>query len=170
MILCDAPLPVLRRADLSFDALTRVVAPYGARLVEVPAGARLPGSYWGAPEAGLAGNRLFVRDDTPVHSLLHELGHYICMTPARRARLWLDAGGDDDEECAVCYLQLVLADYVAGFGRARCCGDMDVWGYSFREGSARAWRDGDGADARRWLLERGLIDIANNPTWRLCSV
>jgi hypothetical protein len=170
LTLCDAPLPVLRRADLSSDALTRVVAPYGARLVELPPGAQLPCSYWGAPEAGLAGNRLFVRDDTPVHSLLHELGHYVCMTPVRRASLWLDAGGDDDEECAVCYLQLVLADHVAGFGRACCCDDMDVWGYSFREGSTRAWRDGDGADARRWLVDRGLIDVMNRPTWRLRSL
>jgi hypothetical protein len=167
LTLCAVPLPVLRRAGFSAAALTAIVAPYGARLVEVSPGARLPGSYWGAPEAGLAANRLYVRGDTPMHSLLHELGHYVCMTPTRRARLWLDAGGDDDEECAVCYLQLVLADHVPGFGGARCCDDMDAWGYSFREGSALTWRDGDGADARRWLLERGLIDATNRPTWRL---
>ena len=41
--------------------------------------------------AGLIGSRLFVRDDTPVHSLLHEGCHYICMDSARRARLDTDA-------------------------------------------------------------------------------
>ena len=32
-----------------------------------------PGSYWGDSEAGLRGNALYVRADTPLHSLLHEL-------------------------------------------------------------------------------------------------
>jgi hypothetical protein len=35
---------------------------------------------------------------------------------------------------------------------------MDRWGYSFRLGGARAWFEQDAADARSWLLERGLID------------
>ena len=58
----------------------------------------------------MRGNTLYVRADTPVHSLLHELSHYVCMTPERRAGLDRDAGGDDAEECAVCYLQILLAD------------------------------------------------------------
>ena len=58
---------------------------------------------------------------------------------ARRAALATDAGGSDDEESAVCYLQVLLARRLSGFGAERCLADMDAWGYSFREGSARAW-------------------------------
>lgn len=158
---------VMTRAALDSVALRSLLARYGADLVDVPPGALLPGSYWGAPEAGLIANRVYVRGDTPVHSVLHELGHFVCMPAERRAMLNRDAGGDTDEECAVCYLQLVLADELPEFGRQRCCDDMDAWGYSFREGCVRAWLGGDGEDARRWLLRCGLIDAALRPTWRL---
>jgi len=141
---------------------------YGAEAVRLQAGP-IPGSYWGAPEAGLVGSRLYFRDDTPAHSLLHELAHYVCMSPARRAALDTDAGGDDDEECAVCYLQNLLADHLAPYARARSFADMDAWGYSFRQGSAAAWFHGDGLDACRWLRERALIDELGEPTWRLRS-
>lgn len=156
------PLAAIDRREV--DAL---LAAYGATLVEVPAGAAIPGSYWGDAEAGLVGNRVYVRPDTPAHSFLHELCHYVCMDDARRATLATDAGGDDAEECGVCYLQVVLAEELSGFGAARCLADMDAWGYSFREGSARAWLNGDGAFARAWLLERGLIDDANRATFAL---
>jgi hypothetical protein len=158
---------VLTCADVTAAALTALVGRYGARLVEVPAPEPVPESFWGDPEAGLDGNAVYARPDTPLHSLLHELGHYVCATPGRREALRRDAGGDDDEEAGVCFLQIVLADFVQGFGRERCLTDMDAWGYSFREGSARAWLDGDGRDARAWLLERRLIDVAERPTWRL---
>jgi hypothetical protein len=95
---------------------------------------------------------------------LHEASHYICMTPERRAGLDRDAGGDDLEESAVCYLQVLLADEFAGVGRDRLCADMDVWGYSFRLGSTRAWFDGDAEDARAWLVREGIIDDAVRPT------
>jgi hypothetical protein len=91
----------------------------------------------GRIQAGLQGNRLDARLDTPLHSILHEVSHYICMTPERRARLNRDAGGDDVAEAAVCYLQVVLADEVAGVGRERLCADMDARGYRFRLGSTR---------------------------------
>jgi len=125
----------------------------------------MPGSYWGGSEAGLIGHRLYYRDDTPAHSLLHELCHFVCMTPARRAGLDTDAGGDDDEECAVCYLSVLLAPWLAGYDAARCLADMDAWGYSFREGRAAAWFAGDGQDARHWLREQGLIDANDEPGW-----
>jgi hypothetical protein len=131
-------------------------------------GAPLPGSYWGVPEAGLVGTILYARRDTPIHSIFHEAAHYACMSPARRARLSGDAGGDDLEECAVCYLQVLLADHLpAPMSRARMCQDMDAWGYSFREGGAAAWFAGDGRDARRWLQQFQLIDGAERPTLRL---
>ena len=112
---------------------------YGVELVGVAAGAPIPFSYWGEPEAGIRGTRVFARADTPAHSVLHELGHIVCMSAARRAALVRDAGGDDDEESAVCYLQVALADWLPTFGRARALLDMDRWGCTFREGSAQRW-------------------------------
>lgn len=150
------------RADSSIHELVRR---YGAELVECAAGETLPGSYWGDSEAGLRGSGLFVRADTPLHSLLHELGHFICMSPERRAGLDRDAGGDDAEECAVCYLQIVLADQITGFGRARMFADMDSWGYTFRLGSARDWFEHDAADACIWLRRNGVLDDDGNPTF-----
>lgn len=127
----------------------------------------IPGSYWGEREAGLIGDRLYARIDTPLHSVLHEAAHYICMTPERRAGLDADAGGDDAEENAACYLQILLADHVRHFGRARMMLDMDEWGYSFRLGSARAWFEGDAFDARDWLTRHALIDTDGQPSWKL---
>jgi hypothetical protein len=152
----------LDRTEL--DALAEV---YGMRVIVVEHGAPIPGSYWGESEAGLIDDRLYVRADTPAHSALHELCHYVCMDDARRARLATDAGGSDDEECGVCYLEVLLAGELRGFGGTRCLADMDAWGYTFREGSARAWWAGDARFAREWLLERDLIDAGNRPTFRL---
>ncbi len=94
----------------------------------------IPGSYWGDSEAGLQDNRLFARLDTPLHSVLHEAAHYVCMTPERRTGLDRDAGGDDAEESAVCYLQILLADQLPGVGRERLCRDMDAVGIQLPAG------------------------------------
>jgi len=145
-------------------ALIRLLAAYGLDLRLVGAAEPIPGSYWGESEAGLSGSALFARLDTPLHSILHEAAHYICMTPERRAGLHRDAGGDDAEEGAVCYLQILLADGLAGIAREQIHDDMDRWGYSFRLGTARAWFEQDAADARSWLLERGVIDACSRPT------
>ena len=131
---------------------------YGLQLQLVSPEEVIPGSYWGEREAGLIGAKIFARLDTPVHSVLHESAHFICMTPERRAGLDTDAGGDDAEECAVCYLQVVLADSLPQVGRERMCRDMDAWGYSFRLGSAAAWFEQDAQDARAWLISHGLLD------------
>jgi hypothetical protein len=148
-------------------AIERLLARFGLASCQVVSGATIPGSYWGAPEAGLIGKTLFWRPDTPLHSLLHELAHFVCMEPARRACLDTDAGGDDQEECAVCYLEVLLADRLAPFDGGRCLRDMDAWGYSFREGSARAWFAGDGREAREWLMRRSLLAEDGTPSWRL---
>jgi len=141
-------------------ALVLLLGRYGLQLTLVAPGEDIPGSYWGHSEAGLEGERLYARLDTPVHSVLHEASHYICMTPERRAGLDRDAGGTDLEESAVCYLQVLLADEVPGMGRARLLSDMDAWGYSFRLGSTCAWFEEDATDARDWLCRHGLIDAA----------
>jgi len=138
--------------------VTRLLASYGLDLRLVAAAEPIPGSYWGDSEAGLQGSCLFARIDTPLHSVLHEAAHYICMSPERRVGLNRDAGGDDAEECAVCYLQILMADALPGVARQQIYADMDQWGYSFRLSSAGAWFEQDAADARSWLLERGVID------------
>lgn len=152
----DGPASVLRLAHGHAASLRALLATFGLELVEVAAGEPIPGSYWGDSEAGLVGSRVYARPDTPVHSALHEACHAICMDDARRAALSTDAGGDYDEENAVCYLQIVLADRVPGVGRARLMADMDAWGYTFRLGSARAWFEQESAEARAWLERRGL--------------
>lgn len=161
-----ATLPVLLCAELSPEPIAALAGRFGIETVPVAPGAEIPGSFWGAPEAGLVGEKLYFRADTPAHSLLHELAHVVCMDPARRDRLDTDAGGDDLEECAVCYLEVLLADELAPFDRARCLADMDAWGYSFREGSARAWFRGDGREARAWLEAHGLVDAEGKPSFR----
>ena len=127
----------------------------------------IPGSYWGESEAGVIKSRLYIREDTPIHSAFHEACHYICMESERRSQLHTDAGGDYDEENGVCYLQIILADKLAGFSTDRMLQDMDRWGYTFRLGSARAWFEEDAEDAKQWLQKAGIIDCYNNPTWKL---
>ena len=141
-------------------ALRELLEPHGLEVRVVPAGEAIPGSYWGEPEAGLIADVLYLRPDTPLHSALHEAAHYVCMTPERRAGLDRDAGGDDAEENAVCYLQILWADRLPGAGRARLMADMDAWGYSFRLGSAARWFAEDAGDAREWLAARGLLPPA----------
>ncbi|MEM1178864.1 MAG: hypothetical protein AAGM22_11015 [Acidobacteriota bacterium] len=148
---------VLRCDEVGFAPLEALLERYGLELVRIEDGSPIPGSYWKESEAGMVGHRLYARRDTPVHSLLHETCHVICMDAERRAVLDTEAGGEDVEENAVCYLQLLLADRVPGFGFDRAVLDMDRWGYSFRLGSARAWFEADAEDARAFLLRHGLL-------------
>jgi hypothetical protein len=158
---------VLTCAGLPLDDLRTLLRRYELDVVEVTASADLPGSFWGDPEAGLIGTTLYVRPITPVQSALHEACHYICMDAQRRGQLHTDAGGGYDEENAVCYLQILLAQFLPGMGKSQMLQDMDGWGYSFRLGSARAWFEQDADDARQWLLHHRLIDLNDQPTWRV---
>ena len=160
---------VLTVNDIPLDAITALLQRYGLMLEKIDEGSPIPGSYWGEPEAGIIGNTVYVRRDTPIHSLLHECCHIICMTGERRALLRRDAGGDDLEESAVCYLQLLLADWLPGVGRLRLMRDMDTWGYSFRLGSTRQWFEQDAEDAREFLFNHKLIVDTDTPTFRLRS-
>ena len=138
---------------------------YGLQLTLVAPQEVIPGSYWGEREAGLLGSKLYARLDTPLHSVLHESAHFVCMTTERRVQLDTDAGGDDAEENAVCYLQLLFADVLPLAGLERISRDMDEWGYSFRLGSTAAWFKQDAQDACDWLMAHGLIDAAHRLTY-----
>ena len=160
-------MSVLLCSDPPGDLLSGLIGKYGLELRWVNDGISIPGSHFGDPEAGLIGNTLLVRADTPLHSAFHETCHYVCMDEERRQQLHTDAGGGYDEENGVCYLQILLADHLPGFGRERMFRDMDEWGYSFRLGSSRAWFENDAEDASEWLMEYHLIDEHDRPTWKL---
>jgi hypothetical protein len=154
---------VLRLADIRSHAVESLLARYGLALVYVADGVPIPGSYWGDDEAGIIGNTVYARSDTPVHSLLHEAGHLIVLPPERREEVHTDATDSITEEDAVCYLQIVLGDSLPGVGRQRIMSDMDAWGYSFRLGSASAWFEQDAENARDWLVARGLLTGDGEP-------
>lgn len=153
--------------DVPVTVLESLLRRYGLELIVCDDGVPITGSFWGDNEAGIVRNKVYVRNDTPVHSLLHETGHIICMSPARRETLDRDAGGDDLEEAAVCYLQVMLADTIPAAGRQRIMKDMDDWGYSFRLGSTRAWFAEDSDDARKFLIDHGLITKDGTLTFAL---
>ena len=147
---------VTRVGDIRFDDALALLATHDLHLHRVADGAPIPGSYWGEPEAGIIGSDVYVRDDTPVHSMLHEACHLIVLPPERRALVHTDATDSVPEEDATCYLQIVLAGQLPGVGSARLMADMDAWGYTYRLGSTRAWFEQDAEDAKAWLVERGL--------------
>lgn len=158
---------MLTVADVPMASIETLLARYGLSIALQQDGEAIMGSFWGDTEAGIVGCTVHVRRDTPVHSLLHETCHIICMSGDRREQLETDAGGDDLEEAAVCYLQVVLADALDGVGRERLMADMDSWGYSFRLGDTRAWFERDAEDARKWLIDNALLDSNDLPLFRL---
>ena len=152
---------VLRLSDIGFDAPAALLARYGLALVRVADGEPIPGSYWGECEAGLIGETVHARADTPVHSLLHEAAHLIVLPPECRGAVHTDATDSVEEEDAVCVLRALLADELPGVGRERVLADMDAWGYTFRLGSARAYVERDAESAWTWLRARGLVDATD---------
>ena len=161
------PNEVLRLHDADLESLSNLLSNYGLSLKMVDTGNDIPGSFWGDEEAGLIASELLVRTDTPLHSILHEACHYVCLDQSRREGIHTDAGGDYDEENAVCYLQILLADHINGFGKQRMLIDMDRWGYSFRLGSAQNWFEKDAEDALAWLKNENLLDAELQPSWNL---
>ena len=152
---------VLRLGELGYAPAAALLTRYGLHLQRIAEGP-IPGSFWGDEEAGIIGNTVYARDDTPVHSLLHEACHLIVLPSERRAAVHTDATDSIEEEDATCYLQVVMGNALPGVGSARIMEDMDAWGYSFRLGSTRAWFEIDAENARLWLVDRGLIDTAGS--------
>lgn len=149
---------VLTLGDIDLADVAALLAHYNLRFELVDDAAPIPGSYWGEPEAGLIGSTVHARRDTPVHSLLHEACHLIVLPTERRATIHTDASDSQREEDATCYLQLLLADALPGFGIERAFADMDAWGYTFRLGSAKAWFEHDAEDAAHFLLRLPHLD------------
>ena len=164
------PTNVLNCTQQRQQQLAQLLNPYGITIEHIADDQAIPGSFFGEREAGIIGNKLLLRHDTPIHSALHEAGHYICMDPKRRAKLDTDAEGDYDEENGVCYLQILLADHLPNVGRNRMMTDMDSWGYTFRLGSAKAWFEQDADDAKQWLIKYGILDMQQQPTWNYRKV
>ena len=158
-------MPVLLCGDINLKHLQSLLDRYGMEIKTINDNEPIPGSFWQPPEAGLIADTLYIRNDTPVHSALHEACHYICMDNQRRDNLNTDAGGTAIEENGVCYLQILLSDFIPEMKRQRMLNDMDAWGYSFRLGSARAWFEQDAEDALEWLFKNKIISTDNNPTW-----
>ena len=158
-------------ADFNPEIITQLLKRFELNFQVVTSQAKIPGSFWGDPEAGLIKNTLYASCETPIHSILHEACHYICMTAERRENLHTNAlgkaKGDFTEENAVCYLQILLACHITGFGRDLIFSDMDEWGYSFRLGSTQAWFMQDSSDAQEWLLKFQLIDDNKNYNFKL---
>ena len=142
---------VLRLRDVREADVVDLLARYEVRFVRVEDGAPIPGSFWGDSEAGIIAGAVYARGDTPLHSLLHEACHLIVLPPEVRMRTHTNATDSVFEEDATCYLQLLLADRLPGFGIDRAFADMDAWGYTFRLGSARAWFERDAEDAAAFL-------------------
>ena len=153
--------------NIDTRCLTTVLNLYGIEIIEVPEHSPIPYSFWGTPEAGRKSNKLYIRFDTPIHSILHETCHFVCMPKKQRLLDDIDAAGSTKEENACCYLQILMSNYVGGFNREQHMRNMDEWGYSFRLGSAADWFYQDADDAREWLLKQKIINQHNQITWKL---
>lgn len=158
-------MTVLLCQEINLENLQSLLERYSLNVITINNNQPIPGSFWQPPEAGLIGNKLYIRNDTPVHSALHESCHYICMDSNRREKLHTDAGGTAIEEDSVCYLSLILSEFIPELKQQRMFNDMDEWGYSFRLGSAKAWFENDAEDALAWLLNNKIITAEGKPTW-----
>src|SRR5688572_8298458 len=59
---------LLRLSSIDRVDVAMLLSRYGLELVLVAPQESIPGSYWDGSEAGLKGDRLFARTDTPIHS------------------------------------------------------------------------------------------------------
>jgi hypothetical protein len=157
---------VLTIGDIDLADVVSLLARYALRFELVEDGAPIPATFWGEREAGLIGSTVHARRDTPLHSLLHEACHLIVIPPALRAGIHTNASDSQLEEDAACYLQMLLADALPGFGMERAFADMDAWGYSFRLGSAKAWFTDDADDAAAFLQALPHLSAGIAPLFR----
>jgi hypothetical protein len=153
--------------NLDSGSVKTLLSHYGIEVNCIDVDVEIPHSFWGAPEAGRKKEQLYIRGDTPIHSILHEACHYICMPAAQRKQMLVDAKGSAMEENATCYLQILLSDHIENYDRRQLMQDMDDWGYSFRLGSANAWFNKDADEVCQWLREHQIINMNDEITWKL---
>ena len=153
--------------DLNEESIKQLLSNYGIYVHCLNFDKDIPYSFWGAPEAGRLGEQLYLRGDTPIHSILHESAHYVCMPEIQRNDAEIDAKGSAIEENATCYLQILLADHIDHYSREQLMNDMDAWGYSFRLGSAYEWFTKDATEVKDWLVSHNLITANSKITWQL---
>ena len=65
-------MSVLLCNEIDLNNLQALLSRYGMKIQNVNGDESIPGSFWQPPEAGLIDNTLYIRNDTPVHSALHE--------------------------------------------------------------------------------------------------
>lgn len=150
----NSAVNVIRISDIGWVCIIDLFQASGLVIERVGIDQEIPGSHWGEEEAGLIQYKLYARDDTPVHSVLHEASHWLLMSEERRAQLHTDAKGTALEESAACYLQLLLADLIPAVGMNNMFSDMDTWGYSFRSGCTKNWFETDAEDALAYLTQK----------------
>jgi hypothetical protein len=167
MSFCADQKQVLRLSDVTPKEIEVLLKKYGLHLTLSPLDEDIPGSFWGDEEAGLIRNKVYARADTPIHSILHESCHYICMSASRRESLHTNAGGTQDEENAVCYLQLLLCNEISTISAERMMEDMDTWGYNFMLGSCKAWFEQDAKESSQWLIDNNILSEYEVPTYFL---
>jgi len=61
----DISTDVLTLEQIDVEFVELMLRSYGLDLVRVDENAPIPGTYWGEPEAGLIGNAIYARGDTP---------------------------------------------------------------------------------------------------------
>ena len=82
---------MLRLNGVDRVSLSVLLSRYGLTLTLIAPQEVIPGSYWGDSEAGLKGDRLYARLDTPVHSVLHEAAGPTTLSDVSRATTDLTA-------------------------------------------------------------------------------
>ena len=103
------------------DALAQLLARYGLILRRVADGDCIPGSYWGASEAGLTGDNVLMGSDNPPQFKTKAQGFHVCLSfdePAEAERVYnaLSPGGTQTMPIQETFWALRFAMFVDKFG------------------------------------------------------
>ena len=154
--LLQTPLTCCCLRDIGFDDVAALLARYGLAARARRRRRADPRQLLGRTRSRPDRPRVHARDDTPVHSLLHEAAHLIVLPPERARRAYrrhrFGRGRRRRLRAAV------AARRRPARRRPRALmADMDAWGYTFRLGSARAYFERDAEDAGPGCSARGLV-------------
>ena len=154
-------------SDLSFDSVAALLGRYGLSVELIPNEQTINGSYWGEPEAGLMGDRVFVRSNTPVHSVLHETCHIVCMSPQRRLSF---AGPAGNSKCGTWMTgDTVFALEAPRAGLTKTPKTLD-YGSELKDCFSRTIAPPSKCDDRDSLALRAIRVQITLPRWRYCDI